>query len=207
MTKQQRTSTYTPYCYLIGWKEHNIFYYGVKYGKDANPDDLWLKYKTSSDYVRQFTEEHGEPDIIQVRKTFKSGKEALKWESLVLSRIKAVSRDDFLNRCNISLNAAQPKSIETRLLLSKAHTGKILSEAHKRKIAKSCEGYGSKSITLHSKALNKSFTFDSRRHLMYTWGITSHTIRCMREEGQWVITKRFKTTKWPFPKGDIITML
>jgi hypothetical protein len=89
---------YTPFTYLIGWSKHNKWYYGVRYGKGCHPNDLWKTYFTSSKYVKAFREEHGEPDIIQIRRTFDCGKKALLWEETTLRKLKAVQREDWLNR-------------------------------------------------------------------------------------------------------------
>ena len=66
---------YLPYTYLIGWGRLHTFYYGCEYSKNAgrvaHPSNLWSSYFTSSKHVRKFREEHGEPDIIQIRKTLK----------------------------------------------------------------------------------------------------------------------------------------
>ena len=67
--------TNIPYTYLIGWSKLNKYYYGVRYAKNCHPSDLWTKYFTSSKYVKQFREENGEPDIIEIRKTFSNIKE------------------------------------------------------------------------------------------------------------------------------------
>jgi hypothetical protein len=80
----------TPYTYLIRWSTHNKWYYGVRFGKGCNPADLWTTYFTSSKRVKLFRELNGEPDIIQVRKIFKTPKEALLWEEKVLKRCKVV---------------------------------------------------------------------------------------------------------------------
>jgi hypothetical protein len=87
-----------PYTYLIGWSHYKKFYYGVRFSKDCHPSDLFVKYFTSSKSVACMINEHGMPDIIQIRKTFSNEKDARCWEHKVLSRIKAVERNDFLNR-------------------------------------------------------------------------------------------------------------
>lgn len=87
-----------PYTYLIRWTKLNISYYGVRYAQDCNPSDLWNPYKTSSTHVAEFIAEHGEPDVVQVRKTFINVPVAQNWEHRVLKRIKAVSSDRWLNR-------------------------------------------------------------------------------------------------------------
>ncbi len=61
-----------PYTYLIGWSKLNKWYYGCRCAQHCHPNDLWIKYFTSSLYVRQFRKLHGEPDVIKVRKIFQS---------------------------------------------------------------------------------------------------------------------------------------
>lgn len=87
-----------PYTYLIGWTLYNKFYYGVRFSKDCHPSDLFVKYFTSSKSVFEMMHMYGPPDIIQVRKTFSNGEQARQWEHKVLIRLKAVERNDFLNR-------------------------------------------------------------------------------------------------------------
>ena len=87
-----------PYTYLIGWSHLNKFYYGVRYAQDCHPSDFWNKYFTSSKYVAECREEHGEPDIVQIRKTFDLREQARAWETKVLTRMKVAHREDFLNR-------------------------------------------------------------------------------------------------------------
>jgi len=87
-----------PYTYLIRWSKLNISYYGVRYAQYCDPSDLWNPYKTSSIHVAKFIAEHGDPDIIQVRKTFIDVPVAQDWEHRVLKRIKAVNSDKWLNR-------------------------------------------------------------------------------------------------------------
>jgi len=65
-----------PFTYLIGWSKHRLFYYGSRYARNSSVDDLWTKYFTSSAVVKKVRAEIGEPDIIQIRKTFKSAEEA-----------------------------------------------------------------------------------------------------------------------------------
>jgi hypothetical protein len=92
---------YIPYTYLIGWTQHNKWYYGVRYAKNCNPNDLWVNYKTSSRYVADFVKEHGDPDIIQVRKTFENSTSARLWEEKVLCKMNVITEDKWLNRSNV----------------------------------------------------------------------------------------------------------
>lgn len=96
---------YTPYTYLVGWSKENKYYYGVRYSKSSkciydtgcHPDDLWVKYFTSSNYVQKMRECHGEPDIIQIRKTFTSSRKAISWEERVIEKLNIISDKKWLN--------------------------------------------------------------------------------------------------------------
>jgi hypothetical protein len=87
-----------PYTYLIGWSKLDKWYYGVRYAKGCNPNDLWNPYKTSSKHVKNFIEENGEPDVIKIKRTFKDANSAIIWESKVLKRMKVIYNDKWLNK-------------------------------------------------------------------------------------------------------------
>lgn len=76
-------------------------YYGVRYARDCHPGDLWVKYFTSSSYVTDYIAENGDPDIIEIRKKFigeNRVQNAILHEHLVLKKINAVKRQDYLNK-------------------------------------------------------------------------------------------------------------
>lgn len=85
-----------PYTYLIGWSDHHKYYYGCRYAKHAQPDDLWVTYFTSSKLVKCLRCNIGEPDIIQIRKVFSSAEECIEYEKRVIRRV--VRRPHFINR-------------------------------------------------------------------------------------------------------------
>jgi hypothetical protein len=97
---------YAPYTYFIGWSKLNKWYYGVEYGVKktpfANPINLWKSYFTSSNIVLYFRRTYGEPDVVEVRKTFSNGsiiekmEQAIAWEKRVLSKI-CISDEKWLN--------------------------------------------------------------------------------------------------------------
>jgi hypothetical protein len=87
-----------PYTYLLKWTQLNISYYGVRYSKSCNPNDLWVTYFTSSHHVTAFVKQHGDPDVIQIRKTFQDTAIARQWEHRVLKRLQVGWRKDYLNR-------------------------------------------------------------------------------------------------------------
>jgi hypothetical protein len=90
---------YLPYTYLIGWTKYDKWYYGSRYAKGCNPSDLWVTYFTSSTHVKKFREEFGEPDVVEVRRTFSDPKKAKLWECTVQERIpRAVRQSHWLNK-------------------------------------------------------------------------------------------------------------
>jgi ribosomal protein S24E len=89
-----------PFTYLIGWSKLDKFYYGVRYSKTCHPNSLWKTYFTSSKIVKEFREKYGEPDIIQIRKTFNDPKSARLWEEKFLLKVDAKNNDKFLNNHN-----------------------------------------------------------------------------------------------------------
>lgn len=145
-------TAYTPYTYLIGWKQHNIWYYGVRYAKNCNPKDLWSSYFTSSKYVKEFRLKNGDPDIIQIRKTFSDRESAQNWETTVLKRMFAIkdnrflnkaigkSLQDYENRKNVMIekygveNVSQISAVGDKI--SKSLKGKQKSETHKQNMRK-----------------------------------------------------------------------
>lgn len=98
--------TYTPYTYLIGWSKLDRWYYGVRYAKKTmclyeagcHPDDLWVTYFTSSKQVQKFRNEHGEPDVVSVRKQFKDSENAKNWEHKLLKKLNVVVDGKWLNQ-------------------------------------------------------------------------------------------------------------
>lgn len=95
MTKRLEVFAFT---YRILWSNTGISYYGVRYSQNCSVNDLWTTYFTSSKHVQQYRELHGEPDIIEIRKTFTLKADALRWESLVLKRLKIPHNEKWLNK-------------------------------------------------------------------------------------------------------------
>lgn len=117
---------FIPFCYHLCWSPQNKHYYGVKYGQDSHPSVLWNPYKTSSNYVKQYIEEFGDPDIIEVRKTFIAWKEAVTWENKFLRKINAAFNEDWLNMSNGWHNGGSANNTGRK---------RTFSEEHRRKLA------------------------------------------------------------------------
>lgn len=127
-----------PYTYLIGWSKYNKFYYGVRFAKNCHPSELCIDYFTSSKYVKEFIEENGLPDVIEIRKLFDNSDNARRWESKVLKRLKVVSKDIFINKTdNISISSECSRyehTMEIRLKKSLSRIGKKHSKETIEKI-------------------------------------------------------------------------
>jgi hypothetical protein len=134
---------YQPYTYLIGWSVHNKWYYGVRFAnyseKDtANPSELWVAYFTSSRHVQKFREENGDPDIIQIRKTFSSKESARLWGHKVLRRMRVTLREEFLNKSDaISIPSQKgiPKPPGHGVKIGNFHRGRKRNEETRKKIS------------------------------------------------------------------------
>jgi len=159
-----------PYTYLIGWPDHNLWYYGVRYAEGCNPSDLWVSYFTSSMHVQRKRIELGEPPIIVVRKIFKDHYSARSWESRVLQRMKVRLDERFLNRCDsisfppekhpdhIEAVAAKlrgkKRTAEQRAKISAGRKGKgkqPKTAAHREKMSKAAKKLPPKSIEHRAK--------------------------------------------------------
>jgi hypothetical protein len=133
----------TPFTYLIGWSHLNLFYYGVRYAQGCSPSDLWTRYFTSSKEVPKLRKLHGEPDVLQIRRTFYSASQAKAWELRVLRRMKVRLREDFINLAELP---APPGVLghrmtdATRDKMRASHIGKKRSPAHCEAISRSRAG-------------------------------------------------------------------
>lgn len=116
---------YTPFTYLIGWKELNRWYYGVRFARGCHPDDLWTKYFTSSKYVQKMRGEYGEPNVVEIRQTFDDSLQAREWEEKVIRRIRAVNSLKWLNKQNGGTKfSIDSHSIETKIKIGERKKGK-----------------------------------------------------------------------------------
>lgn len=117
-------SIYTPYTYLIGWSKHNKWYYGARWAKECNPNDLWVSYYTSSLKVKEYRKQYGEPDVIQVRKTFLSPESTRLWEEKVQRRLKVIGDKKWLNKQYGGIKFCSDGDPETGKKISKSNKGK-----------------------------------------------------------------------------------
>jgi hypothetical protein len=139
------SSNYIPFTYLVGWSKHNIWYYGARVKPGTTPSDLWTKYFTSSKLVKTARIELGEPDIIQVRKTFTSKEQTLLWEHKVLRRLKVKKHPRWLNQSTglgdnhyIGPHSEETKNKESNTRKKRLAAGIIIpskhTEEHKRRL-------------------------------------------------------------------------
>ena len=136
----------TPYTYLIGWTEQNKWYYGVRFAKKCHPNDLWTTYFTSSNYVKKFRKEYGEPDIVEVRKIFTCSQKARDWETKVIKRLNIVESDEWLNRTDNTNKFYHegPINDKHRKSISESNKNRIIKDETREKLRKNA-------IILHNK--------------------------------------------------------
>jgi uncharacterized protein YciI len=94
---------WTPYTYLVIFThpltKEKEYYYGVKYGKNADPDTFWVNYFTTSDAVKYRRRAYGDGAFqYEIRRKFKDVDSAKTWEAKVLRRMHVVEKDEWLNR-------------------------------------------------------------------------------------------------------------
>ena len=163
----QLMSIYQPYTYLIGWSNHNKWYYGVRYAQNCNPQDLWKTYFTSSKHVKKLREEYGEPDVIEVRKIFDSKEAAILWEEKVLRKMDVRNAEKWINKNDCSAPPTyygeehpnfdnkwteEQKNIQSEKLKGKLK-GRRKSKEHRSKIS---EGLKNQSEDLRKKRSERS---------------------------------------------------
>ena len=143
--------TSIPYTYLIGWKKLDKWYYGVRYRKGCHPSDLWQTYFTSSPIVKKFREEHGDPDVIQIRKTFRNPIQARLWEDQVHHRMDVVKSPRWLNK-----NYGNTKFITDGHFCGKDQLGKVLwvSRSDPRVVSGEICGIQSGTVTVKDQSGN-----------------------------------------------------
>lgn len=132
-----------PYTYLIGWSKLGFWYYGVRYSKNCFPSDLWVSYFTSSNTVKKFREQFGEPDVVEIRRVFEDRESAINWEHRVIKKIGATDSDSWLNRTDNK--AIHPDDAYRGAKQKKPNRKRLdASEKERRRLASIADGRGSR---------------------------------------------------------------
>lgn len=77
-----------PYTYKITHIPSGKWYYGVRFARGCHPSDLWVKYFTSSNIIKQLIRQDGKGSFkSEVRKIFNTKEQAISYEHRVLRRI------------------------------------------------------------------------------------------------------------------------
>ena len=118
-------------------------YYGVRYAKNANPDQLWTTYFTSSKVIKSLIKEYGiESFTTEIRKIFTTKEDAVLWEHRVLSKLDAAHKEQWLNRVNGDANFSSMLnwSDEARAKYSSRRKGIQFTEEHRANLSKAKKG-------------------------------------------------------------------
>lgn len=124
---------YTYYLYHILTKRH---YYGVRYAKNCSPDDLWVKYFSSSKEVKRLIEKFGKESFyFKVRAIFKTKKQAFKCEQKILTKFDVLHNENWINSAiGGTYLARKPKGIPAK------NKGVPMSLEQKKKISQKMKG-------------------------------------------------------------------
>lgn len=99
MKPQHKHFDRTPYTYSLLHLVSGNRYYGVRWGKNCHPSELWITYFSSSKYILGILEREGlEAFSYRVSRVFSNVQDAKLWEHKVLSRVKAATNPKMLNR-------------------------------------------------------------------------------------------------------------
>ncbi len=130
----------TPFCYYLYHRPTKQHYYGIRYRRGCQPQDLWTKYFSSSSLVKKLINQYGADSFDwQIRKTFDNPISALLWEHRLLTRINAAGRSDWLNRHNGGNRFRGPTAHteKTKQKISKSIKGTKKSDETKKKMSSS----------------------------------------------------------------------
>lgn len=133
-----------PFTYLLVHKRTGKLYYGVRCSRGCHPSDLWTKYFSSSKIVKAIIREEGlDAFSYEIRKTFDTREDALRWEHRFLTRVNAAESDRWLNKFNGGKKfTCEGHSVETRQKISRSLKGKPKSEEWKKKASLSASWAG-----------------------------------------------------------------
>lgn len=126
-----------PFSYHLYHKPTKKHYYGIKYSSGFGPDDLWVRYFSSSKIIKSLISEYGKDSFIAtVRKIFDTGEQAVLWEHRLLTRVKAAQREDWINRHNGNkkFHWSTPHSEKTKQKIKSKLTGLKRSNKTKQKM-------------------------------------------------------------------------
>jgi hypothetical protein len=115
-----------PWTYILIHKNTKEQYYGVRTAKNSNPEDLWTKYFSSSNIIKDIIAKEGK-DIFDaiVDKVFDNAQDALNYERKVLNEIPESDRKTkWLNESYGSggYNHAKRKSLKHRQKIGKGNS-------------------------------------------------------------------------------------
>lgn len=232
---------YTPYTYLLTWTEQNKSYYGVRhaikaqciYESGCHPDELWVTYKTSSRHVADMVNKYGDPDVIEVRRTFKDAESAQKWEHKVLKRMGVVHKDEWINKTD---NESICMSLEERQSIYKEKKesgwvdpkkGRQFSKEHREKLSRAKKGkklspeVEAAFIKRGAEARIKRFkivatlpdgttdiiVFDSdtpQQDCINKLGIAGNRLARLKKGEEWTIKKVDRNARHPWPKYTVV---
>ena len=148
---------YSAYTYYIGWSLLNKWYYGVRFAENCKVEDLWTSYFTSSNYVKEFVEKYGNPDVVKIDKIFIDKNAAIEYEHSVLKFLKVSSNKLWLNASIGKCPSRKGKTLteESKNKIGQAHKGKVVSAETRKKISEKLKGTSKPKSEEHKKKISE----------------------------------------------------
>lgn len=160
-----------PYTYIITHIPSNVKYYGVQYKKNANPEDLGVKYFSSSNVLKRLIKEEGIDNFtFQVRQIFDSKEKALEWERRFLTKVNASASKEWFNLRNGSGNNSG---------------GYTLSEVTRQRMSKPKSLEHKQKLKQHLDHKRKIPVWTDERRLQFSESMKGNTINCGRKHGEY----------------------
>ena len=132
------TSKHQAYTYLIRFIPTGQYYFGVRTAKGCHPDELWVRYFTSSNVVKALIKMHGKASF-EILETFPSSLDrATAFEEQVLVFFDAANSDEWLNRHNggKNFNTTGMHAGENHPMFGKQHTEEAKQKISDARIGK-----------------------------------------------------------------------
>jgi hypothetical protein len=118
----------TPYTYILKHKPTGRIYFGARWAKNCNPDDLFVTYFSSSKTIKKIIKEEG-TDVFMYRviETFTCPEDCVSKEYAVLQKYKAGRNPRFIN---LSHSISQAWTREMKAKASRSHKDRVATGTH-----------------------------------------------------------------------------
>lgn len=162
----------TPYTYVIRFPELGVLYYGAQWGRGCHPDNLGVKYFSSSSRVKNLLKHHRA--IFEPRKIFYSVDDCRSYETRFLVKVNARKNIKMLNTHNNerqkymdNAGCKNPAFGKPGTMLGRKHSEETLKRMSEVKIGKTWNIGKSPSEAAKQKSRESQLGAKSHRFMGY----------------------------------------